>query len=655
MEALFHQILDWVGQNPGWAYVAVFLVAMGESLAVLGMAVPGVIMLVGTGALIAAGAIGFWPAFFSATAGAIVGDGISYTLGRHFDQQVRVVWPFSRFPEQLQQGVEFFDRYGGWSVALGRFFGPVRAIIPLVAGMMRLPAGRFYFANITSAVAQTFTYLLPGMLFGASLKLAAEAAARLAVLGVALFAGVWLAAWLAHRIYALLAPHASALLQGLLRWADLHPDMGRVAHALADPDHPDAKTLTGLAFLLMLGFFLVGAVAGVALLGPADLALNRSALDLGQSLHTPLGDRVMAWLARLGDPLVVLPVLAVVFGYLRRRGKLRHAYYWLAAGGFAVVATPVLGALVRVQRPDLRLDLSLPWSFPSGPVLLATCVYGFLAVSLARGIPEQRRWIPYALASATVAAVAWARIYFGTEWLTDVIGSIALGLAWIAALGLAFRRHSSFDLRWSALAGVALAALAAGLALDSWVTHGRDLDRYRPAPEVETLTRAEWLENGWQRLPHRRADLSQSQRHTLTLQYAGDPRTLADALSSVGWQPAELLRWGNALRLLSPSLPVEDLPIIPQVHAGHHESLVMARTTSAGQRQVLRLWSTPFRLEDGTPLWVGNLTAQHKEVILKLIAFPATDPVPPSVSAAEIDGVQDRLPAGAQLLSIPPV
>lgn len=447
MEALFHQILDWVGQNPGWAYVAVFLVAMGESLAVLGMAVPGVIMLVGTGALIAAGAIGFWPAFFSATAGAIVGDGISYTLGRHFDQQVRVVWPFSRFPEQLQQGVEFFDRYGGWSVALGRFFGPVRAIIPLVAGMMRLPAGRFYFANITSAVAQTFTYLLPGMLFGASLKLAAEAAARLAVLGVALFAGVWLAAWLAHRIYALLAPHASALLQGLLRWADLHPDMGRVAHALADPDHPDAKTLTGLAFLLMLGFFLVGAVAGVALLGPADLALNRSALDLGQSLHTPLGDRVMAWLARLGDPLVVLPVLAVVFGYLRRRGKLRHAYYWLAAGGFAVVATPVLGALVRVQRPDLRLDLSLPWSFPSGPVLLATCVYGFLAVSLARGIPEQRRWIPYALASATVAAVAWARIYFGTEWLTDVIGSIALGLAWIAALGLAFRRHSSFDLR----------------------------------------------------------------------------------------------------------------------------------------------------------------------------------------------------------------
>jgi undecaprenyl-diphosphatase len=78
MEALFGHIFDWVSAHPGWAYATVFAIAMGESLAVVGMVIPGVISLMGAGALIAAGAIAFWPAFLAATAGAIVGDGLSY-------------------------------------------------------------------------------------------------------------------------------------------------------------------------------------------------------------------------------------------------------------------------------------------------------------------------------------------------------------------------------------------------------------------------------------------------------------------------------------------------------------------------------------------------------------------------------------------------
>jgi hypothetical protein len=53
MGALLHGILDWGGHNPAWAYGLVFVVAMGESLAIVGMAVPGVVLLMGAGALIA--------------------------------------------------------------------------------------------------------------------------------------------------------------------------------------------------------------------------------------------------------------------------------------------------------------------------------------------------------------------------------------------------------------------------------------------------------------------------------------------------------------------------------------------------------------------------------------------------------------------------
>lgn len=650
MEALFHELLDWVGENPGWAYVVVFIVGMTESLAVIGVVVPGVIILIGAGALVAAGAIGFWPTFLAAVAGAILGDALSYALGRHFNQSIRDTWPFSHYPEQLAQGEAFFHRYGGWSVALGRFFGPIRAMVPVVAGMMRMPAGRFYVANIGSAFAQIFSYLVPGMLFGASLQLAAEAAVRLAVLSVGLIGGLWLAGWFIHRLYSLVAPHAGATVGALLRWADLHPQMGRIAHALADPEHPDARALAGLALLLILGVLVTGVLGGAALMGPSELTLNRAALDLGQSLHTPLADRLMVGLAQLGDPWVLVPAGLVVFGFLLLGGGARQARYWPAALAFPLVATPVLGSLLRVPRPDLGLDLTLPWSFPSGPVLLATCFYGFLAVMTAPGLIGRLRWMPYATASMLVAAVAWARVYFGAEWLTDLIASIGLGLAWVAALGLALRRHSRRDPRALVLVAVTISALTAAFLALLQVRGEAQLTRLQPAHRTLILSESDWLAGAWRTLPERRADLSQSGRHRLDFQYAGDPQTLSATLTGLGWAAVETLRWGNALHLLSPSLPLAKLPVVPQVHDGHHEALVMALSPTPDSRQVLRLWSTPYRLTDGRDLWVGNLTDQRKEVLLHLAAFPATELDSPPGRTATLDAIAGGLPRGARLL-----
>jgi len=657
MEELLRQLIDWVAQNPDWAYTIVFLIAMGESLAVIGIAIPGVVLLMGAGALVAAGSIDFLPAFASATAGAVVGDGLSYSLGRHFDRHIREIWPFSRYPDQLEQGVAFFDRYGEWSVAFARFAGPIRAIVPLVAGMLRMPPHRFYFANVASAIVPTFAFFLPRMLFGASLQLAAEAALRLSLLAILLVGGLWFLFWMVHRAYALLSPRASTLLQGLLRWADLHGPLGRVAHALADRDHPDARTLTGLAFFLVLAAFVLGLIVGGLLLGVPEIGANRTALELSQGLRTPLGDRLMVILARLGDPRAVLPMVAAVFGYLRWRGRIRHAYYWLAAAGFATLATPLLGALLRVPRPDLGLGLTLPWSFPSGPVLLATCVYGFLAISTARVLPERARWLPFATAATLVGGVAWSRVYLGAEWLTDVLGSIALGLAWVSALGLAFHRHSGFDRGRRLDAVVAVLTLVAGLAVQGWLVGESDLARYTPAPRVETLTRADWLADGWHRLPARRAALRQREGHSMTLQYAGDPADLAAIMAGLGWQQAETLDWDNALRLLSPSLPLADLPLIPQVVEGRQEAIALVNPGRDGKRRVLRLWPTRFRLAGGPPLWVGYVANLRRGSVLDLIAFPVTDSQAGGLSLgdrADLEAVNDRLPACQRLLLLPP-
>jgi undecaprenyl-diphosphatase len=166
MSELFDQLLEWVRQNPDWAGLVVFGVALAESLAIVGVLVPGVIILLGAGALIGAGVLDFWVITAWAVAGAIVGDGLSYWLGHHFEYlTARWRW-FRLHPDHLERGIRFFQDYGDISIALGRFFGPIRAIVPLVAGLMRMPPKRFFIANVLSALVWAPAYLAPGILLG---------------------------------------------------------------------------------------------------------------------------------------------------------------------------------------------------------------------------------------------------------------------------------------------------------------------------------------------------------------------------------------------------------------------------------------------------------------------------------------------------------
>ena len=135
MEALFTELLHWVRAHPHWAGVALFTISLAESLAIVGVIVPGVVIMFGIGALIGAGAADFWAMCAWAVAGAVLGDGLSYWLGNRYRARLLDMWPFRRMPESLQQGQRFFDKYGAMSVVFGRFFGPVRATVPLLAGM----------------------------------------------------------------------------------------------------------------------------------------------------------------------------------------------------------------------------------------------------------------------------------------------------------------------------------------------------------------------------------------------------------------------------------------------------------------------------------------------------------------------------------------
>ncbi|HEX3952485.1 MAG TPA: DedA family protein [Stellaceae bacterium] len=139
-----------------------FITAFGESFAFLSLLFPGTTLLIAAGTLIKDGTLPFVPVMLGAVLGAILGDSVSYWFGRRFGGGIGRVWPFSRNPELLPNGMRFFERHGGKSVFIGRFFGPVRAVIPLAAGILQMPRGRFWFANATSALVWAPLLLLLG-------------------------------------------------------------------------------------------------------------------------------------------------------------------------------------------------------------------------------------------------------------------------------------------------------------------------------------------------------------------------------------------------------------------------------------------------------------------------------------------------------------
>jgi len=166
LEDLVHATLEFIRVNQAWAAPAVFVLAFGESLAVISLLLPATAILFGLSGLLGASGIPFWPCWAAAAAGAILGDAVSYWFGWHFRDRLAHVWPLTRTPDLLPRGQRFFARWGWAGVFFGRFFGPLRAAVPLVAGSCAMPHLPFQLANVSSAIVWATGILAPGLFAG---------------------------------------------------------------------------------------------------------------------------------------------------------------------------------------------------------------------------------------------------------------------------------------------------------------------------------------------------------------------------------------------------------------------------------------------------------------------------------------------------------
>ncbi|MFC3396694.1 DedA family protein [Brenneria rubrifaciens] len=189
-----------VTQSLAYSLIAVMLVAFLESLALVGLLLPGTVMMATLGALIGGGQMGLYPAWAAGIIGCLLGDWISYFIGSRFKQTLHQ-WSFLKRHQTLLIKTEHaLHHHPVPTVLIGRFVGPTRPLIPMVAGMLGLPPYKFAVPNIIGCLLWPPAYFLPGILAGVAIDIPAgvnSTGFKWLLLVTALL--VWSGAWLGWR------------------------------------------------------------------------------------------------------------------------------------------------------------------------------------------------------------------------------------------------------------------------------------------------------------------------------------------------------------------------------------------------------------------------------------------------------------------------
>jgi len=151
-----------------WTYAILFLIIFAETGFVVTPFLPGDSLLFAMGTLIAGENTGLsiWVMLILLIIAAILGNSLNYKLGSYFG--VRVFKENNKILklEYYNQSHMFFEKHGGKAIIFSRFLPIFRTIAPFVAGVAKMPFGRFTFFNVIGGVAWITSLLMAGYLLG---------------------------------------------------------------------------------------------------------------------------------------------------------------------------------------------------------------------------------------------------------------------------------------------------------------------------------------------------------------------------------------------------------------------------------------------------------------------------------------------------------
>ncbi|PPD15131.1 MAG: DedA family protein [Methylobacterium sp.] len=161
-------ILTFIRANQAYAPLIIFLMALGETIIVLSIFIPSTFMLIAIGGLMAASGVPLLPSLLAGALGASLGFSLMYLMSATMQGRILTMWPVRNYTETVAKAQDFTRRWGVVGVFIGHFAGPIRVLIPIVAGISRMPPAAFMAANIVGAFGWICVFFAPSHLLVSS-------------------------------------------------------------------------------------------------------------------------------------------------------------------------------------------------------------------------------------------------------------------------------------------------------------------------------------------------------------------------------------------------------------------------------------------------------------------------------------------------------
>lgn len=426
MNQWIEPLTGWLSSNPQWLAAAVFLIALTECLAIVGLIVPGTFLLFAVAAMAGSGVLSLGETLLLAYAGGLLGDALSYVLGHFFHKDIRRLPGLRQREHWLEYAENYFQRYGIASLLVGRFIGPLRPMLPMVAGMLNMPLPRFILVSLLAAAGWSVAYLLPGWATGAALRLPLPpgfwAEAAIVAAGVGLFV--------------LIAAQSN----------------------LRDQHH--AGLITACSGLIALIAMMIG--------WPHLDELDNGLMTLIQEQRSSHADMLAQSITHLGDFTTQFAAAALLCLLLVAAKQWRSALFSAMTLLGTALSNTVLKLTFARQRPEVLAEPLSSFSFPSGHSSAAFAFFLVLGVLAGRGQPARLRLTWLIVSCLPALMIACSRVYLGAHWPTDIIGGALLASTLCAAsLAISQIKHPLAPLSMKAwwLIVPACTALLAGISI----------------------------------------------------------------------------------------------------------------------------------------------------------------------------------------------
>ena len=588
-----------------------FIVAFTESLPLIGTIVPSSVTMSIIGILVGRGMIALDTTILWSSLGALAGDTVGFFIGKYYNERLRIIWPFKRYPRWLTLGENFFRKHGGKSILIGRFVGPIRSSVPLIAGLLKMSWFRFFFVAIPSAILWAIAYLLPGVLIGSvSLELPRGATTKFILIGFGIIVLLWLLFWIIQRSFSFLATTINGWIDHL--WNRLYyyhssSFLLRLITNYRTPTDHHQLTMVLLAFLSFITFLVLLIIT--IILGP-NTSLNEPLFHFLQSLRLPRIDNFFVVITMFGDKVVMISISLLLIIALMIKKQWRSAFHLLVIVLLTGAILYFLKTCVYSPRPAKFLVIDRSSSFPSGHMGFSVTVLGFIAFLTAQSLSKKWQWIPYTLASVLIILIGYSRLYLGIHWLEDVLASLFIGLTILLVVIISYRRYLFKPLgnfKW--LLYLIIAIMLPWMSFTKAKFHTA-LHQYSPLWPIRKLNSNQWWEHPIRYIPLYRMNRFGHLVQPFNIQWAMGLNNIEQTLEQHGWETIhDKTNMQSVLSRFASYKPEHHFPLFPWLYRGKPPVLFMIKHLSNKTTIIeLRLWESGTVFDDSVlPLWVGSI------------------------------------------------